>query len=163
MKIRTEFNEAIGTLEQQRTKAKPDAVTAFGDMLAQEVQKSRAPTGLDQPAAPPPGARVYGAGPLLALQELSPTQPTSTAEQEVMEHIDSLLNKWENYAHALKTPSGEENLRQAYGVLENISSEVRELKGAVPGLGSGGSDLKSMVNEILTVTEQFKFNRGDYL
>ena len=165
MKIRTDPSEVLRPQEQTRTKPLPETGTSFEDLLSQEVGKSQFQTGAAGSQAPPPGAKVYGISPLLAAQEISQIENPSDTEQKVMEHIDSLLHNWENYARVLKTPATGDGLRQAYGFLENIQSEVNELKGSAPDLGKDHPNLKSMVNEleILTVTEQFKFNRGDYL
>ena len=80
-----------------------------------------------------------------------------------MNNMDTLLAKWEDYADTLAADSGGDSLKQAYGVLENIENGVRQLKEDLPeGLSP---DLGSLVNEmeVMTVTEKFKFNRGDYL
>jgi len=165
MKIRTDQYGVLGTQESQPTAPQPETRTSFEDLLSQEVEKSASSTSAAGTLAPPPGAKVLGLSPLLEAQDISPTQPPSETEQKVMQHIDSLLNKWDTYAQALKTPAAGDDLRQAYGYLANIQSEVQELKGAAPNLGVEHPRLKSMVDEleILTVTEQFKFNRGDYL
>lgn len=167
MKIRTEQLEALQQQEQARAKSKPET-GKFGDMLAQEVQKATSPAGLEKPQAPPPGANVIGVNQLLSAEpaeQVSKAEAVIPSEREVMDNIDSLLNKWENYADTLKTGQPDENLRQAYGVLENIQTEVRELKGSVPNMDEAYPNLKSMVDEleIMTVTERIKFNRGDYI
>ena len=80
-----------------------------------------------------------------------------------MENMDTLLAEWENYADKLAAGSGGDSLKQAYGVLEHIESGVRQLKEELPESTTAG--LGSLVNEleVMTVTEKFKFNRGDYL
>lgn len=165
MKIRTDQYGVLGTQESLPTAPQPETGTSFEGLLSQEVEKSRSQTGAARTLAPPPGAKALGISPLLTVQEISQTENPSETEQKVMEHIDILLHKWENYAQVLKTPGTGDDLRQAYGYLENIQSEVQVLKGAAPSLRTENPSLKSMVDEleILTVTEQFKFNRGDYL
>jgi hypothetical protein len=68
------------------------------------------------------------------------------------------------YAQQLESPAKRANLREAYSVLEQISQAVSELKQDVPKFAATNPSLESMVNEleVLTVTETFKFNRGDY-
>lgn len=162
MKIRTD-QATLQQQEQQRVRSREET-GKFGELLAQEVQKT-SPEQTDQMAAPPPGSRVLGTSAIYETQGVSSTENESATEQKVMENIDSLLSKWENYAQHLSTPMAEESLRQAYGMLENIQNDVQEIKAAVPNLGQTNPSLDSMVNEIeiMTVTEQFKFNRGDYL
>ncbi len=74
--------------------------------------------------------------------------------------VESVLDKWDNYAASLA--GSESGLKSAYGTLDEIANEVAAIKESQPNLDPG---LKSIVDELetLTATEQFKFNRGDYV
>lgn len=166
MKIQT---NQYGVLGPQEASSTPSQGTggSFEGVLAQEVEKtlgSGSEAG-ETAAASALSAKALGVSSMLAVEETAQTEPVSGTEQKVMEHIDSLLDKWENYAQALKAPTSEDGLRQAYNCLEDIQSEVQELKETSPNLGFDNPNLQSMVDEIdiMAVTEQIKFNRGDYL
>jgi hypothetical protein len=167
MKIQTDQTSVLGVQENQSSTSKTGSGASFQGVLAQEVEKTLASSSesSDASATSALSAKALGVSSMLAVEETAQLETVSETEQKVMEHIDSLLDKWENYAQALKAPSEGEDLRQAYGCLEDIQSEVQELKGASPNLGVDNPNLQSMVDEIeiMTVTEQIKFNRGDYL
>jgi len=161
MTIRTDTIEALNQQQEQARAKRQSSAGGFGELLSQEVEKSESQADAVG-SAPPPGALSLGA--LLAAEATPAAETISDAEQNAMDNIDSILGKWENYADRLKSSQPEEGLRQAYGVLESISSDVQDLKETMPVLGAD-SPLNSLVNEleILTVTEQIKFNRGDYM
>ncbi len=163
MKVRTDVMTPLEQQELERAR-KRDETGKFDEMLAQEVQKAT-PHQQGSSGAASSLSEVAAAGQLHAVQTTAPVENLSATERTVMENIDSLLSKWENYAQTLSMPVADEGLRQAYGVLENIHDQVLQLKAAAPDLERRSPSLKSMVDEleILTVTEQFKFNRGDYL
>ncbi len=163
MKVRTDVMTPLEQQELERAR-KCDETGKFDEMLAQEVQKAT-PQQQGSAEAVSSLSEVAAAGQLQAVQTTAPVENLSATERTVMENIDSLLSKWENYAQTLSMPEADEGLRQAYGVLEKIHDQVLQLKAAAPNLESRSPSLKSMVDEleILTVTEQFKFNRGDYL
>lgn len=161
MKIRTDHLEAL-RLEELKRRATPSGTGMFEDVLAKESAKDGAATISSSPTA-------VAAAPLAPLSGsvtgTEAAEPTTLTEREVMDHLDLVLHKWEEYAQGLKADAPGQNLRQAYGALESISGEVGKLKQALPGLPVASTNLKSVVEEleILTVTERFKFNRGDYL
>ncbi|MGE4298777.1 MAG: hypothetical protein AB7E47_12165 [Desulfovibrionaceae bacterium] len=163
MKIRTDQLEHLQQQETARAKAKAET-GGFEDLLASEVDKAADSQGVQQTSTPPPGARL-GIESLLGVEALDATDAITPSEQSVMENIDTVLDKWETYAENLNAPESESGLRTAYGVLQNISDDVQDLKDAMPALAESRPDLQGLVDEleILTVTEQFKFNRGDYL
>ena len=79
-----------------------------------------------------------------------------------MNQVDQLLSKWENYAAGLEKP--EADLRGLYATLQEISRQIKELKENF-NLNSQKPELKSILEEleIMTTTEEIKFNRGDYI
>lgn len=156
MKIHPDQVNALNK-EQARTDQRKQAEEGkFGDVLAQEVQKNQvAETGQARPLQAP--FRADAAAPADA-QHI----PEGL---EIMENLDNLLAEWENYAGKLSGASpGDSGLKEAYGVLEGISTGVKELKAKAPELVDKNPGLKSMIDEleILATTEQIKFVRGDY-
>jgi hypothetical protein len=140
---------------QQKNAARNVSGEGFAQALAQELQSGSAVQA---------GAAAQPTGPVVrldqALQAAMLTQPT---EQTIMDKMSSLLSKWENYSQIIGEANGD--LREGYNLLADIRQDIREVKSDLaqnPGLGSS---LESMVEEldILATTEEFKFNRGDYL
>lgn len=167
MKIRSDHLEALRHEELQR--ARPASGTGmFNDVLATESAKGDA-AGAAQDTS---NTKAVAATPLLSDVENAGTATGDAAadsnpltERTVMEHLDSVLDQLESYASTLKLDSAQGGLRNAYGVLEDLSTQVDQLKQSLPDLPQGNPALQSVVDEleILTVTERFKFNRGDYL
>jgi hypothetical protein len=166
MKIQTDQLTALQQQTTEKSKGTQDSSDAFAALLAKEVgsEQTTQTTQTTGIAAPPLAS--------LASVDLSGVQTTDTTEtssgisqeeQSVMENMDTLLTQWQNYADKLATGSGSDSLKQAYGVLENIESGVKQLKDDLPSNTSAG--LGSLVNEmeVMTVTEKIKFNRGDYI
>ena len=94
-----------------------------------------------------------------------------------MDELDGLLNVVDNYALALAgqmtgqaTPlsgeagQGQASLKAVYNILDTISQKAQELKGMLGEIGNNPV-LAGIVNEleVMSATEKFKFNRGDYL
>ena len=146
--------------QAEAPRAKPAAASgAFGDILAQKLGSDTAAAGT-QSAAPAP-LNVASLG---TLAEVARTgQVASQTEGSIMRAVDSVLSQWETYAQQLGAPAGKEGLKQAYSELEKISHAVDGIKRELPG--TAGKNIRSVVNEleVMTVTETFKFNRGDYL
>ncbi|MDL2216562.1 hypothetical protein LJB81_02370, partial [Desulfovibrio sp. OttesenSCG-928-M14] len=60
--------------------------------------------------------------------------------------------------------SGNQDLRQAYGLLQSMGQQVTDFKARFPNAAQEQPELAAMLNEVdvLFTTETFKFNRGDY-
>ncbi|MHC1711952.1 MAG: hypothetical protein AB9872_07375 [Solidesulfovibrio sp.] len=165
MKIQTDQLTALQQTTEQ-SKGTTDSSDAFAALLAQKVgsgqtDQTTQTTGL----AAPPLSSLTGVD-LSGLQETDASTVSSgitEEEQSVMENMDTLLAQWQNYADQLAAGTGGDSLKQAYGVLENIETGVKQLKDDLPSTTSAG--LGSLVNEleVMTVTEKIKFNRGDYI
>ncbi len=162
MKIQT---DQLTALQQaaEKTAGSKDASDAFAAILSQKLgdDGSSQASGL---AAPPLAG--YAALDLTGAQAVGDVEASgqfSEEEQAVMNSMDTLLAKWENYADQLASGAGGDSLKQAYGVLENIETGVKQLKDDLPSDVNAG--LGSLVNEleVMTVTEKIKFNRGDYI
>jgi hypothetical protein len=139
---------------QQKKTSQSNRGEEFMRLLTQEMQSGDAAQGTTVfPATPQPGI-----GQILQTSMLH----TST-ERTIMDKMDALLTRWENYSQSLATP--QHNLREGYRILDDIRSRIREVKEDATVMAAGGQSLERMIEEldILTVTEEFKFNRGDYM
>lgn len=153
MKIRPDQIEGVQPEQTQRKNKAKMPGQAFGDLLSQEVAKGDQPAAA-QGIAPPPIVN-----PLIGTQVMAPAQRVGAGETAVAGQVESILDKWDNYAATLADPQA--GLKSAYGALDEIAADVESLKSGQPDLDPG---LKSIVNELetLAATERFKFNRGDY-
>lgn len=165
MKIRNDHLEALRQEELQRAKQSPKT-GMFADVLAKETATDD--TGAAQASssnkAVAAASLPLGVGRAEAATGAAAAENNPPTERMVMDHLDDVLTQWEAYASGLKGGTGEGGLRDAYGMLDNISKQVGQIKQTLPGIPQGSPALQSMVDEleIMTVTERFKFNRGDY-
>ena len=138
---------------QQKNAARNTPGEGFAQALAQELGTgSSVATGAATPAA----------GPVVRLdQALQAAMLQKPTEQTVMDKMNALLSKWEDYSQIIGSENG--NLREGYNLLADIRQNIQEVKGDLTQTSDQG--LATMVEEldILTTTEEFKFNRGDYL
>lgn len=164
MKIHPDQLEGVRPDSASQTNRVKPPSTAFGDLLNQEVAKSDTETTKTSAPLPPPG----GLGTLSALMGVGNVEavaPAANAEKAIMEKVENLLDKWDQYAQNLQGGSGAVNLKEAYGVLEDIDGTVQQIKGENPNLAQQSPALQGVVSEleVMAVTERIKFNRGDYL
>lgn len=142
MKIHRTILDHIAAEQSQRQTRKPVAAD-FQAHLARELDK----------AAFRPDMPAEGQG---AVGEVDKARTTQA--------LDRALGDLERYARRLEGADPAMDLKEAYEVLQRISRTVDELR---KGAAEPGGDplLRSMVDElnVLTVTETFKFNRGDYM
>ncbi len=175
MKIHPDQLEGVRADQTSQTNRTRQTNTAFGDLLSQEVGKSGADSAKPVATLPPPGGLggLNTLGSLLGAQSVEATSVEAVAqapqaEKAIMQTVENLLDKWDQYATNLQGASGAPNaanLKQAYGVLDDIDGTVRKLKGDNPDLASKNPALQGMVSEleVMAVTERIKFNRGDYI
>jgi hypothetical protein len=157
MKIHPDQIEGVRqSQDQARTNRTAEPGQAFGDILGEEVSKAGT-TQAASAAPPPPG--IQAMHPLFATQAVAEVDATA-AEGEAVAQVERTLDSLETYAGILGD-TGSGSLREAYAALENLQSDVADLKGMAaghPGLQDVADEL-----EVLATTEQIKFNRGDYL
>jgi len=155
MKIRPDQIEGVQPEQSQRRDKAKQSDVAFGDLLNQEV--ARGEKTIPQSVAPP-----LVVNPLLATGQIAAVQPVSEDGVQVADQVESILDKWDDYAATLADP--EAGLKSAYGTLDEIAGDVANLKAEQPDLETSHPGLKSIVDELetLAAAEQFKFNRGDY-
>lgn len=163
MKIHPDQLEGVRLDPTTQTNRGTQSSTAFGDILSQEVTKTGTKSTSSIASLPPPG----GLGTLSALigaQEVEATTPVTQAENAIMDKVDSVLDKWDQYAQSLQSTTSSASLKQAYGVLDDIDGVVQQIRGDNPDLAEKHPALQGVVSELeaMTVTERIKFNRGDY-
>ena len=148
--------EQIAALQlQQKNTGRSASGEGFAQALTQEMNSG---TSVQSSMVAPPAMPLVGLD--QALQAAMLHKPT---EQTVMDKMDSLLSKWENYSQTLGSEGG--NLREGYNLLAGIRQSIQVVKSDLAAKPASGQELHDMIEEldILTTTEEFKFNRGDYL
>ena len=157
MKITSDQLAALQQEQKNTTQTKTGE--GFAQILSQEMQSdSTTSSGALSGAVP-----IAGLGQTLqATMLLNSASTTTPTEQTVMEKMDSLLTQWENYSQAIGSSDG--SLKEGYHLLADIRQNIQEVKGNLAQT-STEQGLSDMVEEldILATTEEFKFNRGDYL
>lgn len=167
MNIRTEQLNAL--FKQQELLAQKPASTGkqdFGAALAQELGLD---SGTKKPGATPlPGSQANVIGQMLLGSTEKSSAPETEMEvvmQQALEQASGALDTWESYVGALGQSGTQGSLREAYSYLQGLDQQVAALKqGAQPVQGKNPG-LDSLVQEldVMTTTEKFKFNRGDYV
>lgn len=170
MEINTEQLEALlRQQEQQATTARRQTGQSggFDAILAQQLG-----AGAEQAnaAASPlsPGAAQAGMISQMLLNGAGQSQaadPDAEILQEAFNQASGTLDLWDSYAKTLgSSSSGAGSLRDAYALLQGIDSQVAQLKQGTAGVRGQNPGFDSLLNEleVMTATEKFKFNRGDY-
>jgi len=163
MKILPDQLESVRLDQTTQTNRGTSSGTAFGEILNSEVARTSTQSASSITSLPPPG----GLGTLSALigtQSVEATSEATQAESAIMDKVDSVLDKWDQYAQNLQGTTSATSLKAAYGVLDDIDTAVQDIKSANPDLAQTSPALQGMVSDLeaMTVTERIKFNRGDY-
>ncbi len=139
--------------ENDKTQKNKDS-GKFSKMLEQEISKP----GTEQAASSSARLDMLQNSQLLGSSLLT----SQTREPSFMNQMDSLLNKWENYAADMDSPGS--SLKDVYASLQSISGQINEMKNS-SAFKRQSEEVKSIIQEIevLATTEVIKFNRGDYL
>lgn len=154
--LRVNPDQTTDALQKQKAGAE-----VFGDILAQEIKQAQ---GVTSEASIIASQQNIAAN--LGAMGASPAQTSEALNlslQEASLQVEGLFADMESYASQLRSNSTE-SLRDAYAVLHNMSESIAQLKSDSSGLNKS-PELAALVNEldVLTTTEMFKFNRGDYL
>ena len=168
MEINTEQLEALlRQQEQQATTARRQTGRSggFDAILAQQLggaEQANAAGGLL-----PPGAAQAGLISQMLLNGAEHSQaadPDAEILQEAFTQASGTLDLWDSYAKTLGSSADGGSLRDAYALLEGIDSQVAQLKQGTAGVRGKNPGFDSLLNEleVMTATEKFKFNRGDY-
>lgn len=171
MKIRNEQLQPLQESEARRAKTQKSA-EGFDDLFSKELTANTAQGG--------PGSAISAAMPgitgpltiqnpaLLAMQaELAPGAMQAAGMgilQDATNDMQSMLSTLDSYARQLALDE-KADMRDAYSMLENVSGKINELKTRYPEMVKENPGLASIIEEldVLTITETYKFNRGDYL
>ncbi|MDY0275113.1 MAG: hypothetical protein RBR42_06695 [Desulfomicrobium sp.] len=152
MKITPEQLAAVQL--QKKNTARTFSDEGFAQTLAQELKSG---IHAQQEAVPKTAVPVAGLD-----QTLHTAILHKPSEQTVMNKMDMLLTQWEKYSQSLGRSQG--SLREGFGLLTAIRQNIQAVKEDLDSNPNVGEKLQTMVAEldILTTTEEFKFNRGDY-
>ncbi|MDE5879505.1 MAG: hypothetical protein K2G99_05735 [Desulfovibrio sp.] len=158
--LRVQEQQAQGT---RKTAGQPGV---FDALLTQQLAGQDA--GTTAQAGPlPPGAQaaLYSQILLNGVGASEATDPDTAVFQAAFDQASGTLDLWDTYAKTLGSSPTNSSLREAYALLEGIDSEVTRLRQDTAGVRGKNPGLDSLLNEleVLTATEKFKFNRGDYL
>lgn len=168
MKINNEQLDALLRQQDQAAGAvrkQPGKVGGFAAALAEQLGIG---SGSGAPAAAPlpPGAQAGLISQMLLgnAEETSALSPDEALLQEAFNQASGTLDLWDSYVDALGKPAAGGSLREVYSLLQGIDGKVAELKQGTAGVRGQNPGFDSLLNEleIMTATEKFKFNRGDY-
>lgn len=167
MEINTQQLEALFHLQEQQAqlpRKTQGQAQGFESLLNSQLAQQAANT------ASPEALAVMDAHAALGNVALEPANGDSSvidadeaAIQAAFDQAAGTLDLWDRYARTLGTSPADTALREAWSLLEGIDTQVSQMR-ANP-VANANEALKSILNdlEVLSATEKFKFNRGDYL
>lgn len=159
MRINTTDQITLIAKQNQATTAPKRAADGFHNLLSQELElQSKSATE----AMLPPGTRSIAFDPRLNVDQQA--SQTAVDPNKVADELEGILDQWEKYSTQIST-QGSPDLKGAFGTLKELAHNLATLKQTAPSLESDFPELDNVRNEleVMTVTEQFKLNRGDYL
>lgn len=167
MEINAEQLEALLRVQEQQAQnaRKPEGQPGvFDALLARQLSGQESGAA----ASPlPPGAQTALFSQILlnGAETSQATDPDAAVLQAAFEQASGTLDLWDTYAKTLGSSPADGSLREAYALLEGIDSEVTRLRRDTADMRGKNPGLDDLLNEleVLTATEKFKFNRGDYL
>jgi hypothetical protein len=162
MKIHADQLKGLLEPEQQQKSSKQQPGEAFEQMLNKALSPQ---TGqASGPAAKPMTGASLDALHTQLRSGLTQAAPIDKpAAEPLLTSVDRVLEQWEKYAEELQ--SGPSNLKQSYDALKEIGRSLEAAEAALQEQGGEDPALDPVLNElrIMAVTEEIKFNRGDYL
>lgn len=101
---------------------------------------------------------------LLGSTEESQADPDLAVLEQAFIQASGTLDLWETYAKTLGSNGASSSLKDAFAMLQGIDSQVSQIRQDTASVRGKNPGLDSLLNEleVLTATEKFKFNRGDY-
>ena len=101
---------------------------------------------------------------LLGTTQTEATDIEEDVIQSAFSQASGTLDMWDSYVNALGSSGQGGSLREAYSLLQGIDGQVAALKTNTAAVRGQNTGLDSLVNEldVMTATEKFTFNRGDY-
>lgn len=175
MKINSELERLLLGEQTARQKSvvssNNSTLEAFGNCLESELDmasKTQATSSSDNSAQLHASSTSFA----LAVDNMAAKTrvKTSTEEDDVEDDIiESLLTgiqgtteEMDMYSASLQDPA---DLKQAWTSLSAMSQNISAMQKNYAKLSNQDSSIESMLNslDVMTVTETYKFNRGDYL
>jgi len=150
--------------EQAGQKAQPKG-EGFDAMLAKELRQPGG--GAQGTLPPPPGAQAGVIGQMLLdpQAQAEAADPLDEALQQSLQQASGLLDSMNAYVNALSARGADGSLKAIYPLLEGMEQQMDALKQGAAPLETKHAEFAGLINEleVLTTTEKFKFNRGDYI
>ncbi len=158
MKITNEQLRIMQAEELRKAQQPGRPSEEFAELFARRLEQGQTQSAFSPAGVlPMPGQGAVQLPKTEALQEL----PSST---DAAARMDGMFTSFERYAEQIaQGQTG--GLREAYSLLEGISQQIAGFKADYPDAGEQMPEMATLLNEldVLTTTESFKFNRGDYL
>lgn len=155
MEINTQQIEALLKTQEQKAQRKTgETGQGFEAVLSQQMA-AEAQGEVTPPSAAPQAEMISQI--LLDKSGLDYAALNSAFDQ-----ASGALDLWDSYARSIR--QDQTSLRDAYSILEGIDSKVSQLRQESASMNIRHSGLDEVLSqlEILSATEKFKLNRGDY-
>lgn len=162
MEINTQNMEALLHLQETQAQLpRKQQGTAFDSILNQQLNADPAVPGLDPALSRLPG--MYGPIMVENPEQSEALDSDSAVLMEAFNQASGTLDMWDSYLQTLGNPTSQTALRDAWGLLQGIDAQVTQMR--TNPSRSRSPELDAILNEleVLTATEKFKFNRGDYI
>lgn len=163
MKISNEQLAALKAAEGQKKSQATDE--GFAALLGDVLGKAAGPQSANLSGANiMPGQFAAPLAGVQGLGNLDEATAIQAAGLEMSTMMVNVLSGLDGYTDKLADGSTG-SLRDAFSLLEDTTGQLSALRAAFPEMESSHPELAAMANEldVLTTTEKFKFNRGDYL
>lgn len=167
MEINTQNLEALLQLQEQQAqlpRKSNNQAKGFEALLQNQMAAETANgTTINPLAAKEAQANLYSQLILGTQNADTAVDPDMAALDAAFEQASGALDMWDRYAAVLGSSPENSALRDAYSLLEGIDDRIGELRNNTAVTGNPA--LNGLLNEleVLSATEKFKFNRGDYL
>ena len=159
MKIGTEQLHALQEKELRRAR-QPASSEGFGDLFTRqlETERSLAPAETEDLASSPL-AKAISLGDLPD----APAATSASGSAEAALLMEGMFSTVEQYAGRLAR-GNTADLKSAYGLLQDLGGQIENFANRYPAAEKELPELSAMLNDlaVLTATETFKVNRGDY-
>ena len=160
MKITNEQLRIMQDNELRKAQQQGKPSGEFGELLALQMEKGQA-----QESVSPLGSSPLSSQVIVPLSEEGAAASGGVSSSgDAASKMDGMFTSFERYAEQL-AQGNTGNLREAYNLLQDVSGQIAGFKAEYPNAGEEMPEMAAMLNEldVLTTTETFKFNRGDYL
>ena len=158
MKISNEQLRIMQENELRKAQKQGKLGGEFGDILARQLEQAQVP-------AAQAGASLMPVQSAVQLQLMERAAVIGIlSSNEAVTRMDGMFASFERYAEQIaRSETG--SLREAYGLLQEVSGQIAGFRAAFPDAEEAMPELALLLNEldVLRTTETFKLNRGDYL